>query len=72
MTFEEMLNDREMKGENRGRAESVLVLLSGHGEISGDLRGRILAEQDNAVLDEWLKIAATVTSIQQFREEINI
>ena len=46
------------------------MLLENLGEISEELRAKIMAEKDLQVLSKWLKLAARVDSIDVFRERM--
>ena len=58
MIFQEMLREEYDEGKAEGKAEAVLNLLEELGEISDDLRVRIISEKDLDVLKRWLKQAA--------------
>lgn len=53
-------------GRKEGRAEAVLELLEELGEVSADLRERIISEEDLMLLKQWHKEAARAESIQMF------
>ena len=66
MIFQEMLRE----GYAEGKAEGVLNLLEDLGEISDDLRKRIISEKDLDVLKRWLKQAAKSESLEEFIEKM--
>lgn len=70
MTFEELMKERETQGRIEGRAEgkaeSILTLLGDYGEIPEELNARIMSEGKIECLTKWLKLAARVTSIEEF------
>lgn len=82
MTVEEWMKSREKlalasglekgleQGMTKGKAESVLQLLEEHGTIPKQLTDEILAQTDAEVLTGWLKLAAKVTSLEEFRQKM--
>lgn len=78
MTVEEWMKSREKlalasgleQGLTKGKAESVLQLLEEHGTIPKQLTDEILAQTDAEVLTGWLKLAAKVTSLEEFRQKM--
>lgn len=68
--MEDALEVRFEEGKAEGKAEGVLELLSDTGEISEDLRQRILSEEDLEVLKRWLKLAAKAETVKEF--ELNM
>ncbi len=60
----------ETIGEVKGKAEDVLLILSAKGEVTEDLRNRILKETDTDVLNGWVLAAAMAKDVQEFREKI--
>lgn len=58
------------QGMTKGKAESVLQLLEEHGTIPKQLTDEILAQTDAEVLTGWLKLAAKVTSLEEFRQKM--
>lgn len=58
------------EGKLNGKAEDILDLLSELGEISADLRKKIMSQKDITILQRWLKLAAKVDSIIQFQEQM--
>ena len=63
---------RQSKAEGRveGRAEDILLFLEEKGTVSDELRRRILAERDEAILIKWLKLAAAAKNIKDFTEQM--
>lgn len=53
-------------GKAEGKAEALLEFLEGMGTIPAELRSRILAERDTAVLGCWLRKAARIKNIEEF------
>ena len=70
MTFEELLEIREKKGRAEGRIEVILEFLEEQGAVPEELRERITAQQDIQVLKKWSKLAAVVTSVEEFAEKM--
>ena len=74
MIFQEMLREEydegKAEGQAEGKAEAVLNLLEELGEISDDLRVRIISEKDLDVLKRWLKQAVKSESIDEFIEKM--
>ena len=70
MIFQEMLREEYNEGKAEGKAEAVLNLLEELGEISDDLRVRIISEKDLDVLKRWLKQAVKSESIDEFIEKM--
>lgn len=58
------------EGRKEGMVESLLELLEMYGSITEDLRQRILEMDDIITLKQWIKIAATSNSIDEFRQSI--
>lgn len=61
-----------IEGKAEGRAEAVLLLLEEKGEVPVELRKKIMAEEKEDILREWLKLAAKIESVDEFmqREEV--
>lgn len=70
MTVEELIKIREKKakaeGKAEGKAESILDFLREYGKIPKMLEEQILSQKDEDILTSWLKLAAKVTSIEEF------
>ena len=60
----------DFSGNAEGKAEGVLNLLEEQGELSDDLRNRIISEKDLDVLKRWLKQAAKSESLEEFIEKM--
>ena len=59
-------------GLQEGRASAVLTILEQKGTVPDDIRDRILSQNDEAVLKEWLLAAASAEDIEIFREKSGI
>lgn len=70
MTFEELLRSREKDGIARGKAEDILELLEDYGSVPEQLAEKISSQQNVEVLKKWLKLAARVTSVEEFTEKM--
>ena len=70
MIFQEMLREEYDEGKAEGKAEAVLNLLEELGEISDDLRVRIISEKDLDVLKRWLKQDVKSESIDELIEKM--
>lgn len=69
-TYAEGRSEGRKEGRKEGMAESLLELLEMYGSIPEDLRQRILEMDDIITLKQWIKIAATSNSINEFRQSI--
>ena len=58
------------EGRKEGRAESIIEFLCDYGTPSEELCNKIYAEENQEVLKRWLKLAARVESLEQFRNEM--
>lgn len=64
---EQRIRDRAIaEGRAEGRAESLLEILAEKGEVSDDLRERIMAESNLECLGKWLKAAVRSETIEEF------
>jgi len=64
----------QAEGEKKGMAESILRVLRrrSSSEIPPDVEVAIRRTQDQALLDSWLDMAATATSIDEFRQSAKL
>ena len=60
------------QGSITSRAESILEILEDVGEIPNELRQHIMNEQDIEKLKAWLKLAAKVKNIEEFRQNTSL
>lgn len=58
------------KGLSEGRSTAILELLEEFGKIPNDLRERIQSEENLEVLKKWNKLAAKVSSIEEFQKNM--
>ena len=74
MTLEELLKDKMEEGRSEGKTEGLtqglLILLKARGSVSEELEKRITSEQDAALLEKWMKLAAAAESVEQFEKEM--
>lgn len=76
--FQEMLRDERKAGFSegksigvtQGRSTAVLELLEEFGSIPGELCERIQREDNLEVLKKWNKLAAKVSSIEEFQKNM--
>lgn len=71
MLFEEMMQDEREQGRIDGLASAVLTLLLATGEVSETLKELICQQKDENILKQWLSIAASVQSPEEFNQKIN-
>ncbi|MGN0355295.1 MAG: Rpn family recombination-promoting nuclease/putative transposase [Muricoprocola sp.] len=70
MIFEEMLRDERAEGRAEGKAESILELLEDLGEVSEEVRIKIMNEKNLDTLTSWHRFAAKSDSIEGFLSKI--
>lgn len=70
----EWIEDERMEGKAEGRAEgkaeAIVELLSEYGTVTEELNNIIMKEKDIEVLRIWLKLAAGVGSIEEFKQKM--
>ncbi len=71
MLFEEMMQDEREAGRVEGLISAVLTLLSSNGEISTPLKELICKQKNENTLKQWLTIAASVHSPEEFQQRIS-
>lgn len=59
------------KGELNARINSIFELLEECGELSESFRNEILAQTDMDILKKWFKLAAKVSSIDEFTQKMH-
>jgi predicted transposase/invertase (TIGR01784 family) len=72
MLLKELLSDERAEGIARGRAISIIELLSELGEVSTELSDVIMAEKAPEKLLAYLKAAAKAESVDMFRKETGL
>lgn len=58
------------EGKAEGKASALLTFLSAKGEVSEPLEKKIMGQTQSDTLDQWLKIAATVSDLNVIEEQI--
>ena len=71
MLFEEMLKDEFAAGKLEGMHKLIFVYLSEHGIISRILEDKLADITDEEMLSILVKKAVTVTSVEEFEEELD-
>lgn len=69
--YEDGMAAGKAEGIAAGKAEAVIELLEENGNIPDDLKARIQAERDLAILKRWLKLAAGADNIEKFINEMD-
>lgn len=70
MILEEMLRDERTAGRREERQSILRSFLEDFGSIPPELEKKLFEESDATVLKNWLKIAATSKSIEEFIQKI--
>ena len=71
-----LLHDMDVRQEGidmgiaKGMSDSIMEFLGEHGEVGDELRETIYAQKDTDVLRKWVKLSATVSSIEEFVQMI--
>ena len=60
------LAEGEARGEIKGKAETLLLILESKGEVPEGLRARIFTESNPERLNQWVKQALSCASIEEF------
>lgn len=72
--LEELMKDeleaKKAEGITQGKAEGILELLSDLGQVSEDLKAKIMGQKNIDILNKWLKYAARSETIQDFEQKI--
>ena len=67
-----ILNEGRAEGRAEGLAGSVITILSRNGEVPGNLKERIMAENDMELLNRWIMYAVDSKSFEDFMRRANI
>ena len=59
-----------IEGQIVARRESLLVVLAAKGDVSEELKAKIVNESNVEVLGTWIQLAAKVESVEQFQKEM--
>lgn len=62
--------DERFLGKAEGKAEVIFELLMDCGDVSDELRNRILKEIDLEILSRWIKLAARAKSVEEFSSQM--
>ena len=57
-------------GKIEGKAEFLVEMLEEKGNISDELRKKILSEKDIEILKQWMKLAMSVSAVFEFEEKM--
>ena len=60
-----------VEGKAEGKAEVIISFLEDQGEVPEDLRTRIYSENDMNRLKRWVKLSASVSSVDEFEEKMD-
>ena len=75
MTGQELLDISHRKGVAEGlingKTESIIEILSELGTLSEELETAIKSEKDLDILKGWVKLAARVSSVEEFADKMN-
>ena len=66
----DVMNEGIAKGRAEGKAEVIISFLEDQGEVPEDLRTRIYSENDMNRLKRWVKLSASVSSVDEFEEKM--
>lgn len=69
--IDKIKQEERQEGKRGGQIDSILELLNDFGNMSENLRSKIYAQDDSAILSSWHKIAAHVASLEEFEERIS-
>lgn len=62
--------DNRLEGKLEGKQEMILELLEDYGQVSEDVRNKIMQESDIHILKEWCKLAAHSATVEEFAGRI--
>ena len=62
--------DGKSEGKVEGKIAAILDLLELHGTVDEELRDRMVKETDSLTLTRWVRLAARVHSIEEFKAEL--
>ena len=68
MEKKESYEEGKAEGKVEGKAEAIFILLEEKGELSTDIKDRILAEKADEILSRWLVLAAMSRDVEEFRK----
>lgn len=78
MLFKEMMEDERYagriegisEGRLQGVASSILAILASTGKVSASSKEFIANQKDEDILNQWLLIAASASSVEEFEQKI--
>ena len=70
MILEEMLKEERAEGRTEGKSLDIIELLQYCEPVPEALQDRILGEKDPETLKKWLKLAASVNSLEEFQKNM--
>ena len=74
MLFKKMMEDERSAGRAEGRLQgvvsSILAILASTGNVPISLRELIANQKDEDILNQWLLIAASASSVEEFEQKI--
>ena len=78
-TINEYIREAQAEGRAEGRAEglalgkaeNILELLQDYGTVPEELKTRIMSEKDLQTLSRWNRLAARVSSVEAFLQDMN-
>ena len=62
----------ETKGENKAQRNSIMLILSNKGEVSRQLQQKITDEEDSRKLYNYVLLAASAKSVEEFEKAIGV
>ncbi len=65
------LDDMISNAIAEGKSESIVDLLEEYGTVQDKLKEEIFKQKDLQILNEWLKLAVKVESVEEFARQIN-
>ena len=72
MRLDEIIEQAQEDAVVESYIEDIIEWLGECGNISQELEKKIRMQENLTVLKEWIKLAARVSSVEEFEREINI
>lgn len=70
MILEEMLRDERQEGERKGMVLALQNFLGKYGQLPDQLLEKFQKEEDLEVLTYWVRVAAEVSSLEEFVQKV--
>lgn len=70
MEKKEWIAEGEKRGISKGKASAVIEILEEHTPVPENLKRQIMAETDESILKNWLKLAARSSSLEEFVQKM--